>query len=716
MSKEDAAEAATAVGGGVDTQTDETSAKLYDLVNLKGGGSLVDLMREARRSDDYSKLDEAIKREVPKYLYNDGDGEYIPISQLVTRRNKERQTNKVKKKKRRRGQISNSVSMLTLVDHNGDSGRRLACWHIDKRGTVGETILHLCLLQGSKIHNELAQRLVNEFPKLVYDIYIGEEYYGEWTCVLIAALLIYWGEYPLSFAACLEQEEIFKILREAGADPKRKDNNGNTVLHMMVIHNKKNMYDLAFSMGADTSLLNSQELTALNLAAKLGRKEMFDHALELERQVYWIYGNVTCAAYGLSGLDSIDKIGNINEKSILHLVVNQEGMEHLDMMDGLIVYILREKWKSYARYRFLRRAAFFLLYLLLVTIAFYLRPGADLNPTIIEVNTTVNGNYEMVNQTIYDDCYLQNINGTMNIARLVFEVLSLIGALTFIIYFLKEIYYQGMRNFLWTLRSAPAKTIFLVSLFFLFLSIPGRIWCVPIYEDTMFILAMLTTCPYFLFFLRPFKLVGPFVVMIYKMIKGDLLKFTAIYVVFLIGFSQAMYLVFIGTPNSLFTDPANSILGMFIMSLGEFADIYESFDDTRHPNMGKFLFVLYMVLVTLLLINMLIAMMGNTYTTVAETRKEWLRQWARIVLVIEQAVSPGKRIKMQMQYSQPTSKEGERAILMRWHHTKDDEVEQKKIRELHDKHTDPNKFPVRDSSWQDSEDHDLTATSVIKSP
>ncbi len=33
-----------------------------------------------------------------------------------------------------------------------------------------------------------------------------------------------------------------------------------------------------------------------------------------------------------------------------------------------------------------------------------------------------------------------------------------------------------------------------------------------------------------------------------------------------------------------------------------------------------------MVLVTLLLINMLIAMMGNTYQIVSEMQNEWLRQ------------------------------------------------------------------------------------------
>lgn len=38
------------------------------------------------------------------------------------------------------------------------------------------------------------------------------------------------------------------------------------------------------------------------------------------------------------------------------------------------------------------------------------------------------------------------------------------------------------------------------------------------------------------------------------------------------------------------------------------------------------MFVIYMGIVAILLINMLIAMMGNTYQKIAETRNEWQRQ------------------------------------------------------------------------------------------
>lgn len=40
---------------------------------------------------------------------------------------------------------------------------------------------------------------------------------------------------------------------------------------------------------------------------------------------------------------------------------------------------------------------------------------------------------------------------------------------------------------------------------------------------------------------RTFKLTGPFVTMIYKMLLGDLLRFGIIYVIFLTGFTQGLY-------------------------------------------------------------------------------------------------------------------------------------------------------------------------------
>lgn len=76
------------------------------------------------------------------------------------------------------------------------------------------------------------------------------------------------------------------------------------------------------------------------------------------------------------------------------------------------------------------------------------------------------------------------------------------------------------------------------------------------------------------------------------------------------------------------------------------------------------LYVLFMSIVAVLLINLLIAMMGNTYTKIAETKNEWQRQWARIVLVTERSVPPHDRLKNSTNYSQLMA-DGRPALILR---------------------------------------------------
>lgn len=133
---------------------------------------------------------------------------------------------------------------------------------------------------------------------------------------------VYWGEYPLSFAACLGQEECYRLVLARGADPDSRDTNGNTVLHMLVIYEKLTTFDMAYEVGSSLAIRNCLNLTPLTLAAKLGRVEMFFHIMNIEREIYWQLGSITCAAYPLSQIDTIDcETGNISKNSALNLVV-----------------------------------------------------------------------------------------------------------------------------------------------------------------------------------------------------------------------------------------------------------------------------------------------------------------------------------------------------------------------------------------------------------
>jgi len=48
---------------------------------------------------------------------------------------------------------------------------------------------------------------------------------------------------------------------------------------------------------------------------------MYEHILEIIRQIYWIFGNVTCAGYPLPDIDTISATGDLDKHSVLNLVV-----------------------------------------------------------------------------------------------------------------------------------------------------------------------------------------------------------------------------------------------------------------------------------------------------------------------------------------------------------------------------------------------------------
>lgn len=116
--------------------------------------------------------------------------------------------------------------------------------------------------------------------------------------------------------------------------------------------------------------------------------------------------------------------------------------------------------------------------------------------------------------------------------------------------------------------------------------------------------------------------------------------------------------------NIYFTGFIDSIMTMFLMSLGEFQDVYAEFENTDHPMLAKGLFVIYMILASVLLVNMLIAMMGHTYEDIASRPNEWLRQWARIVLIVERGMSKEDRLATQQKYSEVRN--GERVFVVKW--------------------------------------------------
>ena len=155
------------------------------------------------------------------------------------------------------------------------------------------------------------------------------------------------------------------------------------------------------------------------------------------------------------------------------------------------------------------------------------------------------------------------------------------------------------------------------------------------------------------------------------MMAADLLRFCIIYFIFVMGFSQAYYIIFIsyvedpeeGEENPMST-PMESVITNFIMSLGGFGNYWGLLANTTHTMAGRVLCVIFLLLVYLLLVNLLIAMMGDTYGQVAAIKNEWMRQWARVVLLVERGIPPSQRLIEQNKYSEYMAT-GEKALILK---------------------------------------------------
>lgn len=298
---------------------------------------------------------------------------------------------------------------------------------------------------------------------------------------------------------------------------------------------------------------------------------MFFHILTIQRQVNWIFCNVGFAETPLAGIDSINNTdGSCDENSALSIVVfgvnivsmticleREEGREfpyiimrrrkkkkektnsiaaiqasseHLQMLDGLLAQLLTIKWTTAARNRFKLWLGQFCLFILLSMIAYCSRFSNRGGRISSATNKTDN------QSTIFA--------GRPRSAPINWENCSEIALIVFVIYYLWVIMSRIVPNF-WSKNSivrlmsqAPEISLFSLTCVLILLCIPLRLLGLREAEDVVASLVMFSLPLKFLFFCRTSKSVGPFVVVIYKIVANDVLCFVVLLVIFVGGFSQ----------------------------------------------------------------------------------------------------------------------------------------------------------------------------------
>ncbi len=139
--------------------------------------------------------------------------------------------------------------------------------------------------------------------------------------------------------------------------------------------------------------------------------------------------------------------------------------------------------------------------------------------------------------------------------------------------------------------------------------------------------------------------------MVFSMITGDMFTFSMIYTIIMFGFSQAFNFMLKDIPGpDKYADYHTTWVALFHLTLGEYD--YSKFGKSHYESLSKFFFIIFQIILPILLLNMLIAMMGNTYAIVNEkSEKEYLKQWAKVIMSIERAVPPDKAKAFLEEYS-----------------------------------------------------------------
>uniref|UniRef100_A0A8B9KGQ9 Transient receptor potential cation channel, subfamily V, member 4 n=1 Tax=Astyanax mexicanus TaxID=7994 RepID=A0A8B9KGQ9_ASTMX len=212
----------------------------------------------------------------------------------------------------------------------------------------------------------------------------------------------YFGELPLSLAACTNQPDMVHYLTENShkkADMRRQDSRGNTVLHALV-HIADNtrdntrfltkMYDLLLIKCARLypecnleQVLNNDGMSPLMMAAKLGKIGVFQHIIRREVQVEearhlcrkfkdWAYGPVYSSLYDLSSLDTCGE-----DVSVLEILVYNSRIENRHEMLAVepISELLRAKWQKFAAVTFYISVISYLITMIIFTLVAYYRPS-----------------------------------------------------------------------------------------------------------------------------------------------------------------------------------------------------------------------------------------------------------------------------------------------------------------------------------------------------
>ncbi|XP_055405471.1 transient receptor potential cation channel subfamily V member 4 isoform X4 [Bubalus kerabau] len=405
----------------------------------------------------------------------------------------------------------------------------------------------------------------------------------------------YFGELPLSLAACTNQPHIVNYLTEnphKKADMRRQDSRGNTVLHALVAiadNTRENtkfvtkMYDLLLLKCArlfpDSNLeavLNNDGLSPLMMAAKTG------------------------------------KIGNRHEMLAVE-PINE---------------LLRDKWRKFGAVSFYINVVSYLCAMVVFTLTAYYQPLEGTPPYPYRT--------------------------TMDYLRLAGEIITLFTGILFFFTNIKDLFMKKCPGVNSLFIDGSFQLLYFIYSVLVIVSAALYLAGIEAYLAVM-VFALVLGWMNALYFTRGLKLTGTYSIMIQKILFKDLFRFLLVYLLFMIGYASALVSLLNPCANLKVCDEDHAnctvptypscrdsetfstfLLDLFKLTIG-MGDL-EMLSSTKYPVVFIILLVTYIILTFVLLLNMLIALMGETVGQVSKESKHiWKLQWATTILDIERS-------------------------------------------------------------------------------
>ncbi|KAI9323932.1 hypothetical protein DFJ73DRAFT_920314 [Zopfochytrium polystomum] len=136
-----------------------------------------------------------------------------------------------------------------------------------------------------------------------------------------------------------------------------------------------------------------------------------------------------------------------------------------------------------------------------------------------------------------------------------------------------------------------------------------------------------------LYYTKAFRTVGPLYIAFKKAIGGDLWTWSYVFVAMMLGFAGAFFLQMNGDSTQA-QDWENYFLGVVTTSRVIFGQTqYDEFRTAESPGFALTLVMIYTILTVVLILNILIAKLSQTFTKIVEdAEKQWLVQFAGFVV------------------------------------------------------------------------------------